>query len=226
MSFRARSIHARLPQAQASLPQLQKSHVVVGVALLAAAIIGVAGASSSDQAAASTTSKAHLVADVNASLLAQSPTVTPKPTAKPKPKDPSLTPSGLITPVRHYHFTAVFGQPGPWSSGYHTGLDFAAPEGTPIRAVADGVVKAAGPGGAYGNLLQIQIKKNVEAWTAHMESISVSVGDHVKRGQIVGYVGMTGHTTGPHCHFEIRIKGQYINPATYMWPNGGQRRSL
>jgi len=153
-------------------------------------------------------------------------TPKPKPKVKPKPKDPSHTYSGWYTPVRHYNFTAVFGQPGPWASGYHTGLDFATGEGSPIRAVTNGVVVSAGDGGAYGNLLQIKVGKHTEVWTAHMQSFAVSVGDHIKAGETVGYVGMTGHTTGPHCHMEVRVDGVVQNPTHWLWPDGGIRSSL
>jgi murein DD-endopeptidase MepM/ murein hydrolase activator NlpD len=138
----------------------------------------------------------------------------------PKPAPVLTTPTGWYTPVARYHLTARFGIPGPWQSGYHTGLDFATKEGTPIRAVTDGVVIFAGDGLAYGNLSKIKIAPHVEIWMAHQDRFAVERGDHVKAGQIVGYVGMTGHTTGPHCHFEVRVKGEPQDPAPFFWGHG------
>lgn len=130
------------------------------------------------------------------------------------------TPSGWLTPVKHYWLSAHFGDAGSWSSGHHTGLDFVAPEGAPLRAPVDGVVVAAGPAGAYGNLLQVRIGRGVELWFAHLGQFTVGVGDHVRQGQLLGRVGMTGRTTGPHSHFEVRVRGKARNPERYFWPGG------
>lgn len=128
--------------------------------------------------------------------------------------------SGWLTPVNHYWLSARFGEPGPWSSGHHTGLDFVAPIGTPVRAPADGVVVAAAPGGAYGNLLKLRIAPGIELWFAHLRQFDVVVGARVHQGQSIGRVGMTGHTTGPHSHFEVRVRGTARDPEKYFWPDG------
>lgn len=130
------------------------------------------------------------------------------------------TPSGWLTPVNHYWLSAHFGEPGPWASGHHTGLDFVAPQGTPVRTPLDGVVVAAAPAGAYGNLLQIRIGRDTEVWFAHLRRFTVAVGEHVTQGQVVARLGVTGHTTGPHVHFEVRTRGRARNPERFLWPSG------
>lgn len=142
------------------------------------------------------------------------------PPAAAPPVDPTLTPSGWFTPVSRYYFTARFGVPGSWSSGYHTGLDFATKQGTPIRAVSDGVVVAADWAGAYGQLLQLKVGPKTQVWMAHLDRFAVRSGEKVKAGEVIGYVGMTGNTSGPHVHFEVRVKGKSVNPERYFWPDG------
>ncbi len=138
----------------------------------------------------------------------------------PPPVSVSPTPSGWYTPIAKYYFSARFGVAGSWSIGRHTGLDFVASQGTPIRAAADGVVVAAASADAYGKLLQIKVAPKTQIWMAHLERFNVKPGDVVKAGQVVGRVGMTGNTTGPHLHFEVRIKGKSKNPEAYLWPDG------
>lgn len=142
------------------------------------------------------------------------------PPPAPSDVDLSHTPSGWFTPVSKYYFSARFGVPGPWASGHHTGLDFVTKEGTPIRAATGGVVVAADWAGAYGQLLQIKIGPKTQIWMAHLDKFAVHKGDVVQPGQVVGFVGMTGHTTGPHCHFEVRVKDKPVNPEPYFWPDG------
>jgi len=121
-----------------------------------------------------------------------------------------------------YHLTGTFGQAGSyWSSGYHTGLDFAAPSGTPIMAVANGVVTSAGYEGAYGNQTIVTLEDGTEIWYCHQTSYTVSVGDSVVAGQVIGYVGSTGNTTGPHLHLEVRPGGgDPVDPFTALVVNG------
>ncbi|GAA1539322.1 M23 family metallopeptidase [Nocardioides humi] len=111
-----------------------------------------------------------------------------------------------VLPLASYRLTAKFGQYGLWSS-YHTGLDFAAPPGTPIRAVANGKVTSAGFDGAYGNKTVITLDDGTELWFCHQSSFNVSPGDTVRAGETIGYVGSTGHVTGPHLHLEVRPGG-------------------
>lgn len=102
-----------------------------------------------------------------------------------------------------YHLTAQFGEYGLWSH-YHTGLDFAAPTGTPIHAIANGVVTSVGYDGAYGNKTVITLDDGTELWFCHQTSYLVNEGDTVSAGDVIGTVGSTGNVTGPHLHLEVR----------------------
>jgi murein DD-endopeptidase MepM/ murein hydrolase activator NlpD len=109
-------------------------------------------------------------------------------------------------PMEGYHLTAEFGDYGLWAS-YHTGLDFAAPSGTPIHAIANGVVTSVGYDGAYGNKTVVTLDDGTELWFCHQTSFAVNEGDVVRAGQLLGYVGSTGNVTGPHLHLEVRPGG-------------------
>ena len=105
-----------------------------------------------------------------------------------------------------YVLTARFGDYGIWA-GMHTGLDFAAPEGTEIHAIANGTITFTGYDGAYGNKTIETLPNGTELWYCHQSAIAVKVGDQVIAGQLIGNVGSTGHTTGPHLHLEVRPGG-------------------
>ncbi|MFG1671721.1 LysM peptidoglycan-binding domain-containing M23 family metallopeptidase [Streptomyces sp. Y7] len=110
-----------------------------------------------------------------------------------------------------------------WSSGYHTGVDFAAATGTPLKAVGAGTVVSAGWGGAYGNQVVIQLADGYYAQYAHLSSLSVSSGQTVTAGQQIGLSGATGNVTGPHLHFEIRTTPDYgsdVDPVAYLRGKG------
>ncbi|MFM2274390.1 MAG: Murein DD-endopeptidase MepM [Pseudomonadota bacterium] len=94
----------------------------------------------------------------------------------------------------------------------HKGTDYGAPAGTPVRTVADGVVTFAGRQSGYGNYVVIRHPDNAATAYAHLERISVRVGQRVKQGQNIGAVGATGTATGPNLHFEYLVKGQRTNP--------------
>lgn len=141
--------------------------------------------------------------------------------AKPKPH------AGTGTPVKHdrviplpagsWGWATPFGAAGPmWASGHHTGQDFHVAAGTPILAAAAGTVIFTGNGGPYGNLTEIQHPDGVQTWYAHQSRISTTVGSRVRPGQVIGAVGATGNTTGPHLHFEVRIGGQTVDPRPWL----------
>jgi murein DD-endopeptidase MepM/ murein hydrolase activator NlpD len=109
-------------------------------------------------------------------------------------------------PMQGYRLTATFGQYGLWSS-YHTGLDFAAPSGTPIYAIANGTITSASYDGAYGNKTVQTLDDGTELWYCHQNSVTVSSGETVRAGDLIGYVGSTGNVTGPHLHLEVRPGG-------------------
>src|SRR4030066_441018 len=99
---------------------------------------------------------------------------------------------------------------------FHSGIDIVAPHGTLVKAADGGQVVQAGYFGGYGNSIMIYHGGGFATWYAHLSSINVSVGQAVQRGQVIGLVGSTGWTTGPHLHFEVRINGAPQNPYTYL----------
>ena len=99
----------------------------------------------------------------------------------------------------------------------HTGLDIAAPTGTPIQTVADGTVTCASYNGAYGKLVKVSHGNGVETWYAHASKINVKVGQTVKAGDTIALVGSTGNSTGAHLHLEIRVNGTHVNPQNYLY---------
>ncbi|MFT4263999.1 MAG: M23 family metallopeptidase [Nocardioides sp.] len=127
---------------------------------------------------------------------------------------------GLPITAGVYHLTARFGDCGIWSA-CHTGLDFAAPTGTPIHAVANGVINSTQYDGAYGNKTVETLEDGTELWYAHQVKFAVSPGDYVHTGQVIGYVGSTGHVTGPHVHLEVRPGGgDPVDPYTALVAQG------
>ena len=101
---------------------------------------------------------------------------------------------------------------------FHAGLDFAAPQGTPIYATADGrVTEADFNAGGYGNHVVINHGFGYETLYGHMYQIIARVGQMVKRGEVIGYVGNTGKSTGPHCHYEVHKNGQPIDPVYFFY---------
>jgi murein DD-endopeptidase MepM/ murein hydrolase activator NlpD len=112
-----------------------------------------------------------------------------------------------VLPTIGYHLTARFGQSSGLWSHLHTGLDFAAPTGTPIFAVANGVITDAGYDGAYGNKTVETLADGTEIWYCHQSSIGVTVGEQVTQSEQIGAIGSTGNTTGPHVHIEVHPGG-------------------
>lgn len=98
----------------------------------------------------------------------------------------------------------------------HNGIDLAAPTGTPIYATADGIVGRADRFSSYGLYISIDHGADLETRYAHMSRLAVAAGDNVKKGDIIGYVGSTGRSTGPHLHYEVRVDGVAVNPIPYM----------
>lgn len=100
----------------------------------------------------------------------------------------------------------------------HAGLDFAAPQGTPIYATADGVIKMSGYSeGGYGNHVIINHGYGYETVYGHMVKVKAQTGQKIKRGEIIGYVGSTGKSTGPHCHYEVHKNGQKMDPVYFFY---------
>lgn len=133
----------------------------------------------------------------------------------------------LKTPISGVKITSGFGMrrhPLLRYSKMHTGVDFGAPTGTPIRAASSGVVDLAGRHGAYGNTIVLKHGEKYKTLYAHMSRLAAGVrkGKRVNQGQIIGYVGTTGRSTGPHLHYEVRIKNRPINPSAIKAAGGKQ----
>jgi len=98
----------------------------------------------------------------------------------------------------------------------HKGIDLAAPSGTAVYATADGIVAKAERFGSYGNYIQIEHGGELQTRFAHLSGFAVHEGDRVKKGDLIGYVGTTGRSTGPHLHYEVRVAGEAVDPVPYM----------
>jgi len=125
-----------------------------------------------------------------------------------------------LLPVEGW-ITSGFGfRLNPWSGSrkLHAGLDVAAPHGTPVIAPADGFVTLSSYGSGYGNEILVDHGYGLVTRYAHLSQRLVRVGDHVLRGQLIGKVGSTGHSTGPHLHYEVIRDGVRVNPRSYILP--------
>src|SRR5664280_2793329 len=128
-------------------------------------------------------------------------------------KTPSIWPLyGLITSAFGWRSNPFGGS----SSEVHDGVDIAAPYGTAIRATADGTVEQVGWNGTYGISVTLYHRNGIETLYGHMSRMAVAAGQTVKKGQVIGYEGLTGRTTGPHCHYQVIINGTAVDPVTYL----------
>ncbi len=128
-----------------------------------------------------------------------------------------IKPSGR--PVRDGYISSYFGEridPFNGEDAFHKGVDFASDAGADVLAVAAGIVTFAGPREGYGNLVEINHGNGYLTRYAHNEQVLVSVGEEVERGQALAIVGSTGHSTGPHVHFEVLREGRQIDPMAYV----------
>ena len=133
---------------------------------------------------------------------------------KEKPKTASTGQLGW--PVRG-RITSYFGRRHIFGkTSFHSGLDIAAPSGTPIHAADGGKVTFAGKKGSYGNLVIITHDNGMQTYYGHNSSLLVSAGQRVHKGQVIAKCGSTGRSTGPHCHFEVRVHGSAVNPLNYL----------
>jgi murein DD-endopeptidase MepM/ murein hydrolase activator NlpD len=133
----------------------------------------------------------------------------------------------LKTPVSGARLTSGFGMRRHPLLGYskmHAGVDFGAPHGTPIRAAGSGVVQIAGRHGAYGITVEIKHNNKYETLYAHMSKLAAGIrrGAKVNQGQIIGYVGSTGRSTGPHLHYEVHVDNRPVNPTRIKAAGGKQ----
>lgn len=115
--------------------------------------------------------------------------------------------------------TSPFGlreHPMSGNSEFHSGVDIAAEPGRPVRATGEGIISFSGWSGANGNLVVIEHGAGFSTLYAHNKMVAVRAGQKVKRGEIIGYVGSTGNSTGPHVHYEVWLNGRAVNPDTYL----------
>lgn len=132
-------------------------------------------------------------------------------------KGDSLRRAFLASPVPYSRLTSGFGtrfHPILQTQRAHTGVDYAAPTGTPVISVADGVVTESSYQGAYGNMVVVQHNARQSTVYAHLSRMNVKRGQAIKQGDVIGAVGTTGLSTGPHLHFEFRIGGRHVDPLT------------
>ncbi len=135
---------------------------------------------------------------------------------------PVLSHNGSIpslVPVQSARLTSGFGMrwhPVLGGRRQHEGVDLAGPVGTPVRATGDGVIGRADWFGSYGLFVEIEHSGQLETRYGHMSRLNVAAGQFVHRGDVIGYIGMTGRTTGPHLHYEVRVDGIPVNPIPYM----------
>jgi murein DD-endopeptidase MepM/ murein hydrolase activator NlpD len=133
----------------------------------------------------------------------------------------------MRTPVSGARMTSSYGMRKHPLLGYtrmHSGVDFGLPAGSPIKAAGSGTVTQAGRSGGYGITVRIKHQKSYETLYAHMSRIAdgIKPGTQVNQGQVIGYVGSTGQATGPHLHYEIRVKGKPVNPMEVKAAGGRQ----
>ena len=122
----------------------------------------------------------------------------------------------VVTPVSGI-ITSRFGNRESIRSYGHTGLDIAAPAGTPIRATAAGEVIFSGYSGGYGYVVKISHGNGIQTYYGHCSELYVSTGDTVEAGDVIAAVGSTGNSTGNHLHFEVRVNGEVVNPQNYLY---------
>ncbi len=134
----------------------------------------------------------------------------------------SLRKAFLASPLEFSRVTSGFGgrvHPIARQWRQHNGVDYAAPTGTPVRTVGDGVVEFAGVQRGYGNVIEVKHRDGKSTLFAHLSKIGVKQGQKVEQGDVIGAVGSTGYSTGPHLHFEFRINGVHHDPLTIAQEN-------
>jgi murein DD-endopeptidase MepM/ murein hydrolase activator NlpD len=115
--------------------------------------------------------------------------------------------------------SSIFGEPRTSSSGemrFHKGIDICVPPGTPVLAATDGVIAFAGTEAEYGRLVVIDHGHDFSTVYGHLAKIQVKAGEKVSKGQAIGTVGLSGNSTGPHLHYEVRLRNSPVNPFRFL----------
>ena len=126
---------------------------------------------------------------------------------------PSGMPTGGVTLSSRYGWRI---HPIHGDARMHRGIDIPRPAGSPVAATAEGTVSMADWSGAYGLLVEIDHGADLATRYAHLSKLAVTPGQRVRKGQILGYVGSTGRSTGPHLHYEVRMAGESVDPAAFL----------
>lgn len=124
-----------------------------------------------------------------------------------------------LMPVDGVHLSSDFGMrihPVLGGRRQHKGIDLAGPVGTPVHAAADGTVSRADWFSSYGLFVSLEHGGTLQTRYGHMSRLNVAAGQHVHKGDVIGYIGTTGRSTGPHLHYEVRIAGAAVNPVPYL----------
>ena len=196
-------------QAVDSLPAVLKSRAMGGAPMLAAVDASAASAAKNPQGVAMA-STLNILKDLLGALESRLDTV--RTGVERQQQLAAATPS--IWPVIGWLSSAFGSRQDPMNGGadFHPGLDISAEYGAPVKATADGTIESAGWAGDYGNMILLKHGYGMSTKYGHLSRIAVEAGQTVKRGQVIGYVGATGRTTGAHLHYEILLNGQRINP--------------
>ncbi|MET9727079.1 M23 family metallopeptidase [Streptomyces zaomyceticus] len=210
-ALRARILQ-QAEQQQASADAAEKAAAEKAAAEKAAAEAQ-AKADAAEKAAAEAKAKAEAEAKAKAEAAAK---------AKAEAERLAKLAASYSMPLSSYSVSATYMQSGSmWSSGYHTGLDFAAPTGTPLKAVHGATVKSAGWSGSYGYRIVLELEDGTEVWYCHLSSMTVGAGQTVGTGETIGRVGATGNVTGAHLHMEVHTAGgDGIDPAQWLRSKG------
>ncbi|HUR52126.1 MAG TPA: M23 family metallopeptidase [Mycobacteriales bacterium] len=208
-----------MPSSDALAPPRARSPQLVRLVLLGALVAGLGGLALPGSPARLTASGAVAPAAIRPPV-AVAPVVIPAAAVRPPAR---ATRSRSTTTWARPVGAGINSPYGPRWGSWHPGVDFAAHYGAPIHVVADGTVVGAGylaGESGYGQIIVVRHKGGVITAYAHTSRMLVHAGQHVRRGETIGLVGATGHVTGPHLHFEVRIGGEKVNPVPWLRRHG------
>ena len=194
---------------------------VFAAALLGSTIAGAAQAAENTATTSAVTTAAAAAVEVRAAEAANDAQVRSLFRTWKKLDTPGISGIAIpsVQPVDKLHFTSNFGirsDPFAGTARMHAGVDIPGATGTPIYATADGTVAHAERMGGYGNMVELDHGKGIATRYGHMSRLLVEPGSRVTRGQLIGLMGSTGRSTGPHLHYEVRIDGHAVNPVPFL----------